>query len=459
MRLLLAFAFALLVSLAMARLPPLSDETYYWTWSKAPALAYLDHPPGIAWALWASTALLGDGLLGLRWLSFACMAGTAALVAATAVRRGGSGWLAAATLAGAPMFALGYLAATPDPLQGATIALASYSATRAVEGDRRFAFLFTFTLASGILIKHTTVLILIGSVAAGLLDPLVRRVLLSRAALLGAIAGGVLSIPWLMADASTGFQATRVFGGPARGPVAIPIVVGSMAGTLGPQSALLLLALPLLRPRGAALLEAGGSTFLLFGCFSAVWLGTGEANWPMPALVFALPGMIALIARHETFLSRAFARASYAMAALMVIGLLHIVLPFLPIPAEKDRTLRDAGYADVAAAAEASATAHGARALIARRYQVASELRYHLQDRLTVVETGTSRKSQYDLWPRPPLCMGDAAVVVLPRPGVPREIDAVPLAATATVVRGRAGRTLEPYFVTPVRITSDRGCR
>ena len=51
----------------MAGLLPLSaDEAYYWLWSKHLALGYFDHPPMIAWAIRAGTALLGDTPLGVR---------------------------------------------------------------------------------------------------------------------------------------------------------------------------------------------------------------------------------------------------------------------------------------------------------------------------------------------------------------------------------------------------------
>jgi 4-amino-4-deoxy-L-arabinose transferase-like glycosyltransferase len=44
-----------------------TDEAYYWTWSKESALAFLDHPPGIAWLVRFGTAIFGDTLLGVRF--------------------------------------------------------------------------------------------------------------------------------------------------------------------------------------------------------------------------------------------------------------------------------------------------------------------------------------------------------------------------------------------------------
>ena len=44
-----------------------TDEAYYWTWSKESVLAFLDHPPGIAWLIRFGTAIFGDTNLGVRF--------------------------------------------------------------------------------------------------------------------------------------------------------------------------------------------------------------------------------------------------------------------------------------------------------------------------------------------------------------------------------------------------------
>ena len=36
------------------------DEAYYRLWAKAPALGYFDHPPMIAWWIWAGVHGVGD---------------------------------------------------------------------------------------------------------------------------------------------------------------------------------------------------------------------------------------------------------------------------------------------------------------------------------------------------------------------------------------------------------------
>ncbi len=48
------------------------DEAQYWTWSQQPAWGYFSKPPGIMALIWLSTALFGDGLLGVKALSMLC---------------------------------------------------------------------------------------------------------------------------------------------------------------------------------------------------------------------------------------------------------------------------------------------------------------------------------------------------------------------------------------------------
>jgi hypothetical protein len=427
----------LLICAAAFVLPPDLDETYYWTWSRAPAWSYFDHPPGIAWAL---------ALLPPRVLSLGSMAVVALATVASVQRlvppesRVAARQLALLSLLGAPMFVLGYLPATPDPLQGAAVAIAAYLIVRG--WFLRAAFL----LAASLLIKHST---------ACLLVPLL---LLAPRSGIGALLAAPLLLPWLLADASTTFQLDRVFTSTARGPIAIPLTLGSMMATLGPLTALLLVALPFLRQLREERILALGSASLLAACTIAVWFGTGEANWPMPSMVFALPALVGFVVRRG---GRSFAIALWiarASALLMIVALLHVLHPFLPIPPAKDRTLRSAGFDAVAAAARESAAKIGATKIAARRYQIASELRYHLQDELTVHELGTSRRSQYDLWPRPPLCKGEAVVLVLPHERI--ELPADALGPPIPVERGRAGRVLDTYWVTPLLMREDVGaCR
>ncbi len=208
---------AALMCVAAAHLPPAFDEAYYWTWSSAPAWSYFDHPPMIAWAIAASRAVFGDGLLALRALSLTCVAIVACATVGAARALSPSRevtYLALLTLAGSMMFVIGYLPATPDVVQGAQLALAACAITRAPR-SRAMVVAAAALLVGGAVVKHTSALILVGA-TAGLVwrRP---RALASPWPWLGAALGAALVVPWLLADldGSTAFQAARVFDGSA----------------------------------------------------------------------------------------------------------------------------------------------------------------------------------------------------------------------------------------------------
>ena len=50
----------------------LPEETYYWNYAQHLDLGYLDHPPMVAWLIWAGTAVCGDTELGVRLGALLC---------------------------------------------------------------------------------------------------------------------------------------------------------------------------------------------------------------------------------------------------------------------------------------------------------------------------------------------------------------------------------------------------
>jgi 4-amino-4-deoxy-L-arabinose transferase-like glycosyltransferase len=53
----------------LGELALIGDESYYWLWSRHLDWAYMDHPAGVAALTWLSTALGGEGEVGIRWLN------------------------------------------------------------------------------------------------------------------------------------------------------------------------------------------------------------------------------------------------------------------------------------------------------------------------------------------------------------------------------------------------------
>lgn len=470
--------FAVLAIAAACALAPIQDETYYWAWSQAPALTYVDHPPAVAWILAGAQRVLGTGLLGLRVPALISMVAVAVLAAAAAARSGaGSNARDAAALAvfallSAPMFAIGYLPATPDVFQGVAAALAAYLLARAFQGATAgWCFAAAFVLVASILIKHSSALLAGGAFVGALLTPRGRALLARRSTWLGVVAGLAVLAPWLYAEAtapsggSVAYQAHRVFDrGTARGPLAIGYWLGGVLLALGPAAGALTLILGVRELRNETrdplrtVLFTGALT-LLAACLLPVWLGGGELNWSMPALAFAAPALATALISASALRPKLAAHARTAMlasTALLAILLLHIVHPFLPIAAKKDTTRRGAGFAALTARATALAEQHHATALITRRYQFASLLRFHTQDARPIVELGTSRRSQYDAWPRPALCAGDVAIVVHQDQALPPELQLTPLAESVIFDRTtERAEYLDRWILTPVRVDRD----
>jgi 4-amino-4-deoxy-L-arabinose transferase-like glycosyltransferase len=57
------------------------DEAYYWTWSKENVISYLDHPPMIAWFIRFGTLAFGDTRFGVRFGGLLAMLVTQMLLA------------------------------------------------------------------------------------------------------------------------------------------------------------------------------------------------------------------------------------------------------------------------------------------------------------------------------------------------------------------------------------------
>lgn len=387
----------------------------------------------------------------------------------------GAGAIAVAMLGGSLMFGLGYLASTPDPYQGAALSVASYFLivffTRARPASRLSSFfvpfLASFFFVAAVLIKLSSAAVLFGVLLGLASHPTGRRVFCAPGFIAGAICVGALGSWWCVAEltgatalatattnsasaimasttittsasaaisatnsvpsASAAFQWARVaHGHHARGIVAIPLVLGAMMLTFGPLTAFSLgrLSVSTIRVHGwshehpARRALLWGSALLLFACVGAAWLGAGELNWPMPALIVALPVVAAHVARERSAYRTWFLWSVRVCAGLVMVLLIHIVHPFLPIEPTRDRTLRSAGFEAVTHALERVAQEEGVKAVLVDRYQWASMLRYHSRDRLQVVELGRSRRSQYDVWPRLGLCPGDRVLVVGSGPGV-----------------------------------------
>lgn len=143
-----------------------SIETYYWLYGRNPALGYYDHPAMIGWIVWLSTALFGDGPVGVRLLTL-LGGGLSVWLIFLAARRlydEETGVWAALLVGAVPLtFAYGALA-TPDAPLLLFWAATVWALSHALSGGRKaWWYLAGVFLGLTMLSKYTGVFLALGT--------------------------------------------------------------------------------------------------------------------------------------------------------------------------------------------------------------------------------------------------------------------------------------------------------
>jgi 4-amino-4-deoxy-L-arabinose transferase-like glycosyltransferase len=134
------------------------DEAQYWTWARDLAWGYFSKPPGVAGLIAASTALFGDGILGVKALAMLCYPAAAWIAYAVARRlydEKTAFWAGVAVLT-LPMFSWLGLFVSTDALLTLFWLLALYAYLKAVDRDRWQDWLLLGAVCGlGLLSKYT----------------------------------------------------------------------------------------------------------------------------------------------------------------------------------------------------------------------------------------------------------------------------------------------------------------
>ncbi len=385
--------------LAVAGWTPLApDEVYYWTWSRALAPGYLDHPPMVALWIRAGTALLGDTALGVRLLGPLAVAVGSVLLWRTAEdllpgRRAG---VAAAVLANATLlFGAGSVMMTPDTplLFFWTVALFGLGRVLATG---RAGWWGLVGVAAGLAMasKYTAVLlapaVLVWLLAVPSLRPWLRR----PAPWLAVLAALVVFAPVLAWNATHDWASFVRQGGrvgdwqPGRALQFLGELLGGQIGLATPLLAVLFgagIATSLRRARQrdpgwtllAALLAIPSLVFVQHALGDRV-----QANWPSllyPQAAIAAAGLAGGWLR---------LRAPAVGLGVLLTGLVWVqgIWAPLPLPRALDITLlRLAGWDSMAAGVAAAARAEGAGYVVADNYGQAAELAWWLPPDIPVL--------------------------------------------------------------------------
>ena len=134
------------------------DEAQYWTWAQHLDWGYFSKPPGVAALIWLSTALFGDGLLGVKALAMLCYplaAGACWAIARRLYDERTAFWSAVAVLS-LPMFSWLGLFVSTDALLTLFWTLALWAYLRALASDTWADWLLLGLICGlGLLSKYT----------------------------------------------------------------------------------------------------------------------------------------------------------------------------------------------------------------------------------------------------------------------------------------------------------------
>lgn len=137
-----------------------ADEAYYWLWSNNLDICYYSKGPGIAWTIATGTFLFGDTVFGIRFFAVLLSAGTGYWL----FRLGKSlfdaptGFLSLCLAAVLPLYAVGSILMTIDPLSLFFWTLAACAFWKAIETDRWTTWVWPgLWIGMGMLCKYTNI--------------------------------------------------------------------------------------------------------------------------------------------------------------------------------------------------------------------------------------------------------------------------------------------------------------
>jgi 4-amino-4-deoxy-L-arabinose transferase-like glycosyltransferase len=442
----------------------IEDEAQYWVWSLHPDWAYSTKGPGVAWAIGAATAILGDAEWVVR-LPAAIFGGVTMLAVAgltretVADRR--AAFFAAACTALAPVFGAVSLLMTIDGPLLACWALACWAGWRALAKGSRWAWIGVgAALGAGFLFKFTALLLLPGLVLAWVDRRHQRRpwgvgVVLAAAMLVLGLLPPILwnarhgwpTLAHLLGHA--GLPGGDQAGSEDWSPLWPVSLVGSQLALVGPVLVLMWLGWRWRDEAGGPGREArtlvGFSAPVLMFYLLLSFFAEPEGNWPVAGWIALMPlagwGVVRGFERWRAGAS-AVGRAAwhwtlgFGVAVALLGSRLDLVLR-IPAVAERVGTNRLTSLAQVPRLARhvrALARAQGPGTLImAQHYGRAAQLWYYLHrlrqpsDEPVVVYCAGrqlgGRPTPWDYWTRTdlddPSLRGRNAVISADEPGTP----------------------------------------
>ena len=412
-----------------------SDECYYYLWSQHPALSYFSKGPGVAVAIGASTALFGPTEFGVRFFSPLLALGTSLIVFFFS-RRVYNERVALWTvllLNAIPIFNVGAVVMTIDPLSIFFWAASVYTFWLALENSPAFSWWWPFTgllIGLGFLAKYTnamelvSILILLGSTRR------YRRELLGAgfwSMLVIALLCTIPVIVWNQQHAWITLEHLSARGGLNTGfalhPGAFLQFLGGHCLVYSPLVFIgLLWSLWWAWERGRLQLKPrflGAFAAPLLVMYAVLALKTpGEPNWTAPAFIsLGILGTALWLERieHNVLLRRFAAGALVLALAMTTVALNTDLLRVLRVSLsyESDPGSRLRGWQTGAAAIQQFRREFEQQAgkpvfLIGNKYQTASSLAFYMTDHRVegpghpqvYIPESQNIENQFSFWPR-----------------------------------------------------------
>jgi dolichol-phosphate mannosyltransferase len=165
-----------LIYLGQAELLP--EEAYYWNYARHLDTGYLDHPPMVAWLIWAGTSVFGDSEFGVRISALCCGMGASFYTYRFTRNLFGeaSALVALVMMQILPFYFFAGMLMTPDAPLTLAWAATLYYLERAILGDRTDAWWRAgIWIGVGLVSKYTIGLLAASTLVFLLSDPQSRR--------------------------------------------------------------------------------------------------------------------------------------------------------------------------------------------------------------------------------------------------------------------------------------------
>ncbi len=447
------------------RLDLVGDEAHYWECGRFLDWSHYGKGPGAALVIWIFTSFLGDAVWAVRLPAVLLAAGTGWLIFLLgrmfySDRVGLAAVVAASVM---PLFAVGSILMTIDPLSVFFWAVAAWTFWKAVEQPekKRFWILTGLAVGLGFQAKYTNAAELLSFLIFLLLVPARRRLIFSQGVLLMLGTVLILMLPILLWNAFREWiGALHVFEGGDfnRG---FRVDFGKFSGfwllqaiVVSPLLFLVMLA-GAIRPAATRVVQ--GPLYLqclfwpLFLAYAWVSLNkTANGNWTAPALVagLVLGAGWAMVRWDSGKMGWRVALSLALGVGLILTALLH---DLFPLRFKNNPLDRAKGWKDLAGEAQKVREQIGADFVIADEYQTASLLSFYLPDRPRAYTPDWPQvMTQYSLWPsyRETYPEGSVGLYVAeqpnPLPPVARDFESVRMVGTYR--RTSWGQPMGPTF-------------